>query len=167
VITQRHLKGSIILTTNLGVASGLVELTLTRNYALGVLFATPVALLLAALAQPLPPLELARDRLLDTMVGAVVAVGVALVLPNRGLARAVNDALAGAEDALEAASRTPPEGRSAAAKTVAARLTALRTSYDAAAGEAWTDDLPAEKVLAVERDCHIALARLKELERFG
>jgi uncharacterized membrane protein YccC len=142
------------------VCTGLAELTVTRNYALGVLFATPVALLLAALAQPLPPLELARDRLLDTVVGAVVAVGVALLLPNRGLARALNDALADAEDALDAASRTPPVGRSAAAKTLAARLTALRTSYDAAAGEAWTDDLPAEKVLAVERDCHIALARL-------
>ena len=63
------------------ICSGLAELTVARNYALGVLFATPVALLLAALAQPLPPLDLARDRLLDTAVGAVVAVAVALLLP--------------------------------------------------------------------------------------
>jgi len=41
-------------------------------------------------------------------------------------------------------------------------LSALRTSYDAAAGEPWSLDIPAEKVLSVERDCHATLARLTQ-----
>ena len=142
------------------VCSGLAELTVARNYALGVLFATPVALLLAALAQPLPPLDLARDRLLDTAVGAVVAVAVALLLPNRGLAHALQAALDDAEAALDVASTAGQDGRFTAARTLAARLSALRTTYDAAAGEPWSQDIPVEKVLTVERRCHVTLARL-------
>jgi uncharacterized membrane protein YccC len=144
------------------VCSGLAELTVARNYALGVLFATPVALLLAALAQPVPPLDLARDRLLDTAVGTVVAVAVALLLPNRGLAQALQAAVDDAETALEIASAAGSDDRITAARALAARLSALRTTYDAAAGEPWSDDSPVEKVLAVERRCHTTLARLTQ-----
>jgi len=145
------------------LCTGLAELTVARNYALGVMFATPVALLFAGLASPLPPLELARDRLLDTAVGAVVAVAVALLLPNRGRRRC---------SALSIRRRLPwtrprrrghdsgPDAKLAAARTLAARLSALRATYDAAAGDPWSQDIPVEKVLTVERRCHTALARL-------
>jgi uncharacterized membrane protein YccC len=141
------------------VCCGFAELTVARNYALGVLFATPVALLLAALAQPVPPLDLARDRLLDTAVGAVVAVAVALLLPNRGLAQAV---LVDAETAPEIASAAGPDDRITATRAPATLLSALRTTYDAAAGEPWSDDIPVEKVLTVDRRCHTTLARLTQ-----
>jgi uncharacterized membrane protein YccC len=132
------------------ICSGLAELSVARNYALSVLFATPVALLLAALAQPVPLLDLAHARLLDTAVGAVVALAVALLLPNRGLAQALQAALHDVEAALDLASAVGPADRLAAARTLAARLSSLRTTYDAASGEPWSYD----------GRCHTALARL-------
>jgi uncharacterized membrane protein YccC len=142
------------------LCTGLAELTITRNYGLAMMVTTPIALLLSALSQPLPPLVLARDRVLDTVVGAMVAVAVALLLPNRGLAQALQDALDAAQTALKNASTVGPAERLAAARTLAARLSALRTSYEAAAGEPWSQDIPAEKVLVVEHDCNTMLARL-------
>lgn len=142
------------------VCTALAELTVTRNYGVAMLFTTPIALMLSALAHPLPPVVLARDRVLDTVLGAAVAVAVALMLPNRGLAQAVQVALDAAQATLDDASTTAPADRLATARVVAARLSALRTAYDAAAGEPWWQDVPAERVLVVERAGHTTLARL-------
>ena len=142
--------------------TGLAEWTITRNYGLALLFTTPVPLLLEALVQPLDPLVLARDRLLDTVVGAVVAVAAALLLPHRGLAQALQVALDAAQAALVVASTAGPRDRLAVARTVATRLSALRTAYDAAIGEPWSQDIPVERLLSIERDCHVALAWLTE-----
>ena len=40
------------------------------------------------------------------------------------------------------------------------RIYALRESYDAAVGEPWPEDLPAEDIVRLEREGHTELARL-------
>lgn len=61
----------------------LTELVVGRNYAVALLFITPLALLMGQLVHPTPVGPLLRDRLLETVVGAVVAVAVLLVVPDR------------------------------------------------------------------------------------
>ena len=56
----------------------LTELLVGRNYALALLFITPMALLMGQVVAPRPAGPLLYDRLVETVVGA--AVGVALIL---------------------------------------------------------------------------------------
>ena len=68
------------------------------------------------------------------------------------------------EDSLER-TRAIPDDAPAAERTDAARQTvgriyALRESYDAAIGEPWPEDLPAEEIVRLEREGHAELARL-------
>lgn len=55
----------------------LVELFVTRHYALAQMFVTPLALLLIEVAQSVDPWVLARDRGVETLIGA--SVGITLV----------------------------------------------------------------------------------------
>lgn len=56
------------------------ELLVGRNYALALLLITPLALLMGQIARPRPTLPLLLDRGAETLVGAVVGVGVLLVV---------------------------------------------------------------------------------------
>ena len=69
----------------------LAELTVMLNYAMALVFATPLALLLAHIGGPTSTTVLVRDRLLDTLLGVVVALAAALLIPNRRLADVVRD----------------------------------------------------------------------------
>ena len=60
------------------------ELTVVRNYALAMLFVTPLTLLLGSLISTASAAGMASDRLLDTVLGAVIGLGAALVRPGRG-----------------------------------------------------------------------------------
>ncbi|WP_312871537.1 FUSC family protein [Amycolatopsis acididurans] len=60
------------------------ELTVVRNYALAMLFVTPLTLLLGSLISNAGAVGMASDRLLDTVLGAVAGLGVALIRPGRG-----------------------------------------------------------------------------------
>lgn len=60
------------------------ELTVIRNYALAMLFLTPLTLLLGSLISDAGALGVASDRLLDTALGAVIGLVAALVRPGRG-----------------------------------------------------------------------------------
>ncbi|OFE18710.1 hypothetical protein BA895_00465 [Humibacillus sp. DSM 29435] len=61
----------------------LAELFVARNYAVALLFITPLALLVGQLVRPAPAGPLVRDRLLETVLGAAIAVAVLLVVPDR------------------------------------------------------------------------------------
>ncbi|ADU49907.1 FUSC family protein [Intrasporangium calvum] len=61
----------------------LAELFVGRNYALALLFVTPLALLMGQLLAPSPVGPLLRDRLLETVLGALVAMVVLLTVPDR------------------------------------------------------------------------------------
>lgn len=61
------------------------ELYVSRNYGIAMVFVTPLALLMVALAVPADPGRMLSDRLLDTVIG--VGVGTAVALVSAGLRR--------------------------------------------------------------------------------
>jgi len=61
----------------------LTELVVGRNYAAALLFITPLALMMGQLVHTAPPGPLVRDRLLETVLGALVGAVVLLLVPDR------------------------------------------------------------------------------------
>lgn len=59
------------------------ELFMTRNYALAIGFFTPLIMLMTELTSPSSPARMLSFRALDTVVGLVVGVGVALLIRPR------------------------------------------------------------------------------------
>ncbi|MFI2364415.1 FUSC family protein [Promicromonospora sp. NPDC019610] len=59
------------------------ELYVGRNYAVAMLFITPLALSMTHLAHPVPVAGLVSDRAIDTLVGVVVAVVITLLTHER------------------------------------------------------------------------------------
>jgi hypothetical protein len=55
------------------------ELFVVRNYGLALIFVTPLALVMVALAHPLDPSALLRDRLVETAIGVAVVIAFTLV----------------------------------------------------------------------------------------
>lgn len=58
----------------------LAEVFVTRNYSLALLFVTPLALLMSQLAHPSDPWELVTSRAVETVIGALVGLGVVTLL---------------------------------------------------------------------------------------
>jgi hypothetical protein len=54
------------------------ELFIGRNYAVTVVFVTPLALIMAQLAHPVDEFGMLRDRTLETLLGAAVAIAISL-----------------------------------------------------------------------------------------
>ncbi len=52
------------------------ELYIARNYALALLFITPVALMMTQIAAPVDVPDLLLARFVETVIGATVAIGV-------------------------------------------------------------------------------------------
>lgn len=62
----------------------LVQLFIVRNYALAMVFVTPLALFVPQFAHPMPVGELLSDRLLETLIGVGVGCLVVVLLRERG-----------------------------------------------------------------------------------
>jgi len=60
------------------------ELTVIRNYGIAMVFVTPLVLLLGSLSAPVDTLAVTADRLVETVLGAAIGLGAALVRPGRG-----------------------------------------------------------------------------------
>jgi uncharacterized membrane protein YccC len=60
----------------------LAELFVARNYAFALLFITPLALMMGKMVHASPEGQLVLDRLLETVLGALVAVVVLLLVPD-------------------------------------------------------------------------------------
>ncbi|MGN5635003.1 FUSC family protein [Streptomyces sp. AC154] len=140
------------------------EALITRNYWLGSVAVTPMALLVLEYAGSHPAGELIGDRVLDTVIGAAAGILTAMLVTNRRAAGRVAAALAAAELARAHAVRTLAAPGSSPAALEAARrgltgcLVELRDADDTAAGEWWQRDLPQEEVLAAEQAGHRTLA---------
>ncbi|MEU2246528.1 FUSC family protein [Streptomyces sp. NPDC019224] len=140
------------------------EALITRNYWLGSVAVTPMALLVLEYAGSHPAGELIGDRLLDTVIGAAVGFLAAVLVTNRRATGRVERALAAAERARAHAVQTlaAPDPTPAALDTARRRLTGslveLREADDAAAGEWWQPALSREAVLAAEQAGHRTLA---------
>ncbi|MEV2254093.1 FUSC family protein [Streptomyces sp. NPDC050147] len=156
-----HLNHAALIVCCLALAFG-AEALIGRNYWLGSVCVTPMALLVTEFARFQQPGELILDRVVDTFVGALLGIVAAIAVTNRRAADhielaidATDRARARAEQAL--ASPTPATLRPAR-RGLTAALVDLRTAHDAAAGEWWQRALPEERVMAAEQAGHRTLA---------
>ncbi|MFC9248648.1 FUSC family protein [Streptomyces sp. NPDC057136] len=140
------------------------EALITRNYWLGSIAVTPMALLVLEFGGTHPAGELIGDRVLDTLVGAVVGFLAATAVTNRRASGYVEKTLAATDAARVHAVRTIADPASGPAELDGARrgltgsLVELRMATDAAAGEWWQRALPEEQLLAAEQAGHRTLA---------
>ncbi|MFF4536295.1 FUSC family protein [Streptomyces aureus] len=140
------------------------EALIGRNYWLGSVCVTPMALLITEFAHAQRPGELMTDRVLDTLVGAVVGFVAAVAVTNRRAGDRIEEALAavdraqGHAAALLAEERPEPGALESARRGLSAAVVHLRSAADAAAGEWWRRALPEERVMRAERTGHRTLA---------
>ncbi|MET9547225.1 FUSC family protein [Streptomyces sp. NPDC006627] len=155
-----HLGHAELIVSCLALAFG-AEALISRNYWLGSVCVTPMALLVTEFARFQQPGELILDRVVDTLVGAVLGVAAAVLVTNRRAADRIEEAVAAVEQARERA-EAGLAGTGGAVEPARRRLTAalvdLRAAADAAAGEWWQRALPEQRVIAAERAGHRTLA---------
>ncbi|MFD5124990.1 FUSC family protein [Streptomyces sp. NPDC058385] len=140
------------------------EAFISRNYWLGSVCVTPMALLITEFARTQEAGELIADRVVDTLVGALLGIVAAVIVTNRRAADHIELALEATDRAREAAERTlaaprpEPGGLEATRRRLTAALVELRAADDTAAGEWWQRALPEERVVAAEQAGHRTLA---------
>ncbi|MBX4176327.1 FUSC family protein [Streptomyces geysiriensis] len=158
-----HLGQALLVLFCLALNFG-AEALITRNYWLGSVCVTPMALLITEFAGYQRPGELITERVVDTLVGALVGFLAAVVVTNRRAGSRVGQAVGVADRAREHAARLlaepdpAPAALEAARRALAAALTDLRATVDAAAGEWWGGALPQERVVLAEQAGHRTLA---------
>ncbi|MEU6089922.1 FUSC family protein [Streptomyces sp. NPDC047085] len=140
------------------------EALIGRNYWLGSVCVTPMALLITEFARTQDPGRLITERVADTLIGALVGFVAAVAVTNRRAGDRIEHALTAVERAREHAARllaAPcPSSRAleAARRALAAALVDLRVTADAASGEWWQRALPTERVVLAEQSGHRTLA---------
>ncbi|MFF3510890.1 FUSC family protein [Streptomyces sp. NPDC002573] len=140
------------------------EALIGRNYWLGSVCVTPMALLITEFAHYQEPGTLMADRVLDTLVGALLGFVAAVAVTNRRAGDRIENALADLERArvhasgAVAAEHPEPGSLETARRGLAAAVVDLRAVADAAAGEWWQRALPQERVLRAEQAGHRTLA---------
>ncbi|MFF8914408.1 FUSC family protein [Streptomyces sp. NPDC015032] len=140
------------------------EALITRNYWLGSIAVTPMALLVLEFGGTYPAGELIGDRVLDTVIGAATGMLAAMLVTNRRAAGRLEKALAATDQArahavhVLAAPRPTPADLDDARRRLTGSLVELREADDTAAGEWWQRALPQEQVLAAEQAGHRTLA---------
>ncbi|GGJ07856.1 FUSC family protein [Streptomyces brasiliensis] len=140
------------------------EALIGRNYWLGSICVTPMALLITEFARTQNTGELITDRVADTLVGALVGFVAAVAVTNRRAGDRIEDALGAVERARGHAARLltepapAPGALESARRALAAALADLRAITDAASGEWWQRALPQERVVLAEQAGHRTLA---------
>ncbi|MGW3493025.1 FUSC family protein [Streptomyces sp. NPDC001020] len=158
-----HLSQLSLVLCGLALNFG-AEALISRNYWLGSVCVTPMALLVTEFARYQEPGGLMADRVLDTLVGALAGFVAAIAVTNRRAGDRIEHALAAVDRAREhaavvvAAHRPDPGTLEAARRALAAAVVDLRAAADAAAGEWWLGALPEERVLRAEQAGHRTLA---------
>ncbi|MGW4695536.1 FUSC family protein [Kitasatospora cineracea] len=150
----------------------LLEYAVVRNYALGVLFVTPLALLMSDLASPAPAEDLVLDRALGSVLGIAVGLLCALLVVHDRAAVRVERALAACTAAAGRAERAlaadrfgpaPDDGALAGPDVrteLAQAVVELREADDAAAGELWETGVDPAELAAAEERAYLLLGRL-------
>ncbi|MFJ2902349.1 FUSC family protein [Streptomyces sp. NPDC091279] len=158
-----HLGPAAVVLCCLALNFG-AEALMTRNYWLGSVCVTPMALLITEFVGAQESAALITERVVDTVVGALVGFVAAVAVTNRRSRDRVEDALAAVERAREraarllAASAPQPAALESARRALAACLVDLRATVEAASGEWWGRALPHERVMWAERAGHRTLA---------
>lgn len=142
----------------------LLEYFVPRNYGLGVVFLTPLALLMSDLAAPAPAGELIADRVLGSVLGIVVGLVCALMLVHDHAALRVERALAACTQTSDHAERSLTEGSGPQLPEVQVQLALavveLRAADDDAAGELWPAGIDPAELAAAEQRAYRLLERL-------
>jgi uncharacterized membrane protein YccC len=73
----------LALALLLGAMQFCVELLVTRHYALALVFITPLAITVGTAAAGVSPADVVGERIVDTLLGAAIAILALLVLPER------------------------------------------------------------------------------------
>ncbi|MEU0408230.1 FUSC family protein [Streptomyces griseorubiginosus] len=163
VVPLAHLGPAALVLCCLAFNFG-AEALIGRNYWLGSICVTPMALLITEFAGHQEPGRLITERVADTLVGALVGFVAAVAVTNRRAGDRVEQALAAVERAREHTARLLAEPQPAtdalasARRALAVALVDLRATVEAASGEWWQRDLPQERVVRAERTGHRTLA---------
>ncbi|MFE2688374.1 FUSC family protein [Streptomyces mirabilis] len=158
-----HLSQAVLVLLCLALNFG-AEALIGRNYWLGSICVTPMALLITEFARVQQPGELMTDRVADTLVGALVGFVAAVAVTNRRAGARIEDALDAVERARERAvglldaERPEPGALESARRALSGAVVELRATADAAAGEWWQRALPEERVMRAEQAGHRTLA---------
>ncbi|MFD7439569.1 FUSC family protein, partial [Streptomyces sp. NPDC059861] len=158
-----HLGPAALVLCCLACSFG-AEALISRNYWLGSVCVTPMALLITEFTGFQDPGALITERVVDTSVGALVGFAAAVAVTNRSAGARLEQALAAAEQAREHTARLlagpqpAPGALEAARRGLAAALVDLRATADAASGEWWQRALPQERVVHAEQAGHRTLA---------
>ncbi|WP_446447398.1 FUSC family protein [Streptomyces hydrogenans] len=149
----------------------LLEYAVARNYGLGVVFLTPLALLLTELAAPAERAgALVLDRAAGSLLGILLAVLCALAVVHDRAAVRARRALAACVLASAQAREALAAGRAGAAPEVlqarlAAAVVELREAEDAAAGELWPAGTDPADLARAERRAYRLLGLLASAGR--
>ncbi|MET7693078.1 FUSC family protein [Streptomyces sp. NPDC005483] len=163
VVPLAHLGPAALVLCCLAFNFG-AEALIARNYWLGSICVTPMALLITEFAGHQEPGRLITERVVDTLVGALVGFLAAIAVTNRRAGDRVELSLAAVERAREHTARLLAEARPApgaldsARRALATALVDLRTTVEAASGEWWQRALPQERVVRAEQAGHRTLA---------
>ncbi|WP_073952280.1 FUSC family protein [Streptomyces kebangsaanensis] len=163
VVPLAHSSGLALVLLCLAFNFG-AEALMGRNYWLGSVCVTPLALLIIEFAGHHEPGELITERAVDTLVGALVGFVAAVAVTNRRAGDRIEHALTAVDRARERVARLLTEERPAPAALESARrglasaLVDLRATVDAASGEWWQRPLPQERVVLAEQSAHRTLA---------
>ncbi|MER7564760.1 FUSC family protein [Streptomyces sp. NPDC097941] len=163
VVPLAHLGPAALVLCCLAFNFG-AEALIARNYWLGSVCVTPMALLITEFAGYQEPGRLITERVVDTFVGALVGFVAAIAVTNRRAGDRVERSLAAVEGARDRTARLLAEPHPApgaldlARRTLATALVDLRATVEAASGEWWQRALPQERVVRVEQAAHRTLA---------
>ncbi|MFF3306139.1 FUSC family protein [Streptomyces sp. NPDC002952] len=163
IVPLAHLGPAALVLSCLVLNFG-AEALIGRNYWLGSVCVTPMALLITEFARPQEAGQLMTDRVVDTLVGALVGFVAAVAVTNRRAGDRLEGALDSVERAREQAARVladrqpAPGAVESVRRALAAAVVDLRAAADAAAGEWWQRALPEERVMRAEQDAHRTLA---------
>ncbi|MFF4395136.1 FUSC family protein [Streptomyces sp. NPDC001480] len=163
LVPVAHLHPAALVLCCLALNFG-AEALIGRNYWLGTVCVTPMALLITEFARTQDSAALITERVVDTLVGALVGFVAAVAVTNRRAGDRLGHALTAAERARERAARLLAEPRpepralETARRSLAAALVELRATADAASGEWWQRALPEERVVLAEQSGHRTLA---------
>jgi hypothetical protein len=163
VVPLAHLGPAALVLCCLAFNFG-AEALMGRNYWLGSICVTPMALLITEFAGYQEPGRLITERVVDTLVGALVGFVAAMAVTNRRAGDRVEHALAAVERARARAARLlaephpAPGSLDSACRALAAALVDLRAGVAAASGEWWQRALPQERVVRAEQAGHRTLA---------
>ena len=143
----------LVLALMLGVLQFVVEILVTRNYALSVVFITPLALTIAYSGSPVhdvPSLLVARG--IDTVIGCVIALLVYFIAVRRHNVARLDDTIAATLRAVNATApyvagrRIGSDGARAARRDLQLCLMAMVAAYDTGVGGSERERRSAERM---------------------